>query len=144
MDLAHKAASGAHFVSEAYTAQEMGQPLTRQIIDTDGPSNINDNFDSYTGTITATDCQIYLDRSNAANFVGCKFENPDQNTWDTYSGGVWASQWTSDRIKIWYWPYGSVPADVLAGTPMPGTTAWGTPRSSVSLHNTDLRERPRC
>jgi hypothetical protein len=96
------------------------------------PSNINNNNDAYTGRITATDCDTRVDSANP-NFVGCKFENDDRATWDNYNGGVWASQWTSDRIKIWFWPYGSVPADVAAGTPSPGSPGWGTPRSSVSL-----------
>jgi hypothetical protein len=98
---------------------------------TEGQSNINENNDVFSGKVATTDCQVRLDSANP-NWTGCKIENPDTKTWDSYTGGVWASQWTSERIKIWYWPYGQVPADVTAGSPVPGA-AWGTPRASVSF-----------
>lgn len=97
---------------------------------TEKSSNINNNRDAMTGQITATNCQTNLDLGAGANFVGCKIEDRDPATYDSYTGGVWASQWTSERIRIWYWPYGRIPADVTAGAPKPAS--WGTPRASVS------------
>ena len=99
---------------------------------TEGQSNINNNRDAMTGRISSTDCQVRLELGASANFEGCKIADPDSSTWDNYGGGVWATQWTSERIKIWYWPYGRVPADVTNGNPVPGSSAWGTPRASVS------------
>ncbi|ESK86240.1 glycoside hydrolase family 16 protein [Moniliophthora roreri MCA 2997] len=40
-------------------------------------------------------------------------------------GGAYAGEVTSQGVKIWFWPRGSIPADVEAGTPVPST--WGTP-----------------
>jgi hypothetical protein len=45
-------------------------------------------------------------------------------------GGVYATEWTADHISIWYWPQASVPADVKAGTPNPGSQAWGPPQAN--------------
>ncbi|KAJ8130239.1 hypothetical protein O1611_g3394 [Lasiodiplodia mahajangana] len=46
-------------------------------------------------------------------------------------GGVYALQWTSDAIKIFFFPRtGSIPADIEAGTPNPSN--WGTPTASFS------------
>ena len=43
-------------------------------------------------------------------------------------GGVYATEWTSDHINIWFWPKGSAPADVLGANPNP--TAWGKPTAN--------------
>ncbi|KAK7029619.1 hypothetical protein VNI00_014317 [Paramarasmius palmivorus] len=45
-------------------------------------------------------------------------------TWPN-GGGAYASELSSDGIKIWFWPRGSIPADVEAGAPIP--SSWGTP-----------------
>jgi hypothetical protein len=37
-------------------------------------------------------------------------------------------QWTSDYIKIWFWPRGSIPEDIQAGGPTPDN--WGLPTSN--------------
>lgn len=37
-------------------------------------------------------------------------------------------QWTSDYIKIWFWPRGSIPRDVKAGRPSPD--GWGLPTTN--------------
>ena len=34
-------------------------------------------------------------------------------------------QWESSGVYVWFWPHGSVPADVAAGAPVTGN--WGTP-----------------
>lgn len=56
---------------------------------------------------TATDTQAYGDGFNAVN------------------GGVYATQWTTSAISIWFFPRSSIPTDITAGAPEP--TTWGTP-----------------
>ncbi|KAI9744151.1 MAG: hypothetical protein M1818_002303 [Claussenomyces sp. TS43310] len=46
------------------------------------------------------------------------------------SGGVYATEWTSSYIKIWFFPTGSVPADIAAGIPDP--TGWGLPQANFA------------
>lgn len=39
-----------------------------------------------------------------------------------------SSQWTSELIKIWFFPRSAIPADITAGTPDP--TGWGIPTAN--------------
>jgi hypothetical protein len=47
---------------------------------------------------------------------------------DAAGGGVYATQWTSSGIMIWYFRHGSVPADIRQGKPNPAR--WGTPAAN--------------
>jgi hypothetical protein len=47
------------------------------------------------------------------------------NAFNTNYGGVSATQWDSDFIRVWFWPSGTTPDDIKAGTPNP--TTWGLP-----------------
>ena len=38
-------------------------------------------------------------------------------------GGVYATEWTSDHINIWFWPKGQAPSDVTGANPNPA--GWG-------------------
>lgn len=40
-------------------------------------------------------------------------------------GGVYAWEWTSEFIAVWFFPRGGIPEDIAAGTPDP--TLWGLP-----------------
>ncbi|PFH58663.1 hypothetical protein XA68_13409 [Ophiocordyceps unilateralis] len=55
-------------------------------------------------------------------------------------GGVYATEWTSDHIAVWFFPRSAVPPDVTAGRPDP--TSWGTPMArfagcDIDSHFTD-------
>jgi len=43
-------------------------------------------------------------------------------------GGVYATEWNSDHINIWFWPKGQAPSDATGANPDP--TAWGTPAAN--------------
>jgi hypothetical protein len=52
-------------------------------------------------------------------------------------GGVYATEWTSDSINIWFWPRNLVPGDMSIDSPVP--TEWGTPTASfVSNGNSTI------
>lgn len=40
-------------------------------------------------------------------------------------GGVYAMEWTSDYISMYFFPRGSIPSDITAGSPTP--SSWGSP-----------------
>ncbi|KAI9841581.1 MAG: hypothetical protein M1838_003512, partial [Thelocarpon superellum] len=40
-------------------------------------------------------------------------------------GGVYAMEWTNERISIWFFPRAAIPTNVLSATPDPST--WGVP-----------------
>lgn len=55
--------------------------------------------------------------TTTANAYGTPFNNN--------GGGVYAMQWESSGIYVWFWPHASVPGDITAGTP--NTANWGLP-----------------
>ncbi|RVX73283.1 hypothetical protein B0A52_02925 [Exophiala mesophila] len=44
-------------------------------------------------------------------------------------GGVYVMQWTSEYIKIWMFPRGQIPEDIVSGHPNPST--WGIPQAHM-------------
>ena len=54
---------------------------------------------------------------------------------DAAGGGVYATEWTSDFIKIWYFQKGQVPADIANGNPNP--SGWGMPAANFAGCNFD-------
>ncbi|KEF55711.1 uncharacterized protein A1O9_08461 [Exophiala aquamarina CBS 119918] len=77
-----------------------------------------------TGTLQTTDCNI-----NTGGLVGCSINSTSPSTYGTgfnqQGGGVYATEWTSDAVTIWYFARNSIPSDVLTGTPQPAL--WGPP-----------------
>jgi len=71
------------------------------------------NSDCNTGS-GGTGCGVTTTTSNA---YGTSFNNN--------GGGVYAMQWESSGVYVWFWPHGSVPSDVTAGQPVTGN--WGLP-----------------
>lgn len=49
---------------------------------------------------------------------------------DAAGGGIYATQWTSSFIKIWYFPYNSEPADLKSGNPNP--SSWPEPAANFA------------
>ncbi|RAL58675.1 hypothetical protein DID88_002981 [Monilinia fructigena] len=70
-------------------------------------SNCNSNS-GYNG------CGVLTNKSNAYG-----------NGFNNVGGGVYAMQWESSGIYVWFWPRGSIPADIMAGAPVAGN--WGLP-----------------
>jgi hypothetical protein len=56
--------------------------------------------------------------------TGTSYGTPFDNT----GGGVYATQWTSTQIKIWYFARNSIPSDIKNGAPNPSN--WGTPQAN--------------
>jgi hypothetical protein len=93
------------------------------------------NSNSASGTVTLeTDCN-----DNNAN-TGCGVSTSDSSNYGTgfnaAGGGVYAMQWSSDGIYVWFWSRGSIPGDVSGGTPDP--TGWGAPTAAFSGSGCDF------
>ncbi|CAK9000092.1 unnamed protein product [Durusdinium trenchii] len=59
---------------------------------------------------------------------GCQVEGPNNSggaAFNDQGGGVYATQWTSEGIKIWMWPRSQIPQDITAGEP--DSLTWGEP-----------------
>jgi hypothetical protein len=89
-----------------------------------GPGCVINNAGSLPGTTTLeTNCN-----ANSAH-NGCSVSTSDTRNFGTgfnaVGGGVYAMQWESSGVYVWFFPRGSVPADITSGAPK--TTNWGLP-----------------
>lgn len=110
---------------------ECSQPTADKFTDDGYQSDVSNLGDSAANLVT-TNCNVETGDPNNLNYEGCKYVDGDASTYGTtYPGGVWAMQWTSNGIKVWFWRYGQVPSDVTAGKPKVSSN-WGTPRAHVS------------
>ena len=82
----------------------------------------------FSGTAETTDCGPSDDNK------GCAISSQDDNSFgsgfNAGGGGVYATEWTSEGISVWFWPRSSIPADILSGKPNP--SAWGTPSAKFA------------
>ena len=83
------------------------------------------NNGQYAGTMTTQDCNVAA--PGQSDNAGCQINTPNTASYGTgfnaQGGGVYATEWTSSSISIWFFPRGSVPSDVSSGNPDP--TGWG-------------------
>lgn len=90
------------------------------------------------GTPNGDDCQYYVDTSS--NGAGCVAFDPNPNSYgggfNANGGGVYAMEWTSEAIKVWFFPRGAIPADITSGTPQP--SGWGLPFSIYNGPQCDI------
>ncbi|KAG4272946.1 endo-1,3(4)-beta-glucanase [Fusarium proliferatum] len=84
-----------------------------------GPGcNVNIEGSDQTTLQTGDDC-------NAPGGCGQIMANSQSygDGFNNIKGGVYATEWTSEYIAIWFFPRGSVPNDIRMGHPEPGS--WG-------------------
>ena len=81
----------------------------------------------FSGTVATTNCDV-KDSGQPEN-AGCGITSPDTTSFgagfNANRGGVYATEWTSQAIKIWFFPRSKIPSDIDAKTPSPST--WGQP-----------------
>ena len=81
------------------------------------------------GSVVTGNCYQYdPNQSNSGCGVTDTRANVYGGGFNSIGGGVYAMEWTHDAIKIWFFPRQSIPGDIQAGTPNPGS--WGTPTSN--------------
>ncbi|KAK4943663.1 hypothetical protein LTR10_016760 [Elasticomyces elasticus] len=88
------------------------------------------NSSEFSGELFTANCDINAP-DQPAN-AGCSIADTSNLTFGTdfnaAGGGVYATEWTSESIKIWFFPRGSSPDDIASSTPDPEAN-WGTPNS---------------
>ena len=81
----------------------------------------------HTGTTITKNCDVNAPGQDAN--VGCAVHDYNAQSygagWNGGGGGVYAMEWTSGHIKVWWWPRHAVPPDALGKTPEP--YGWGPP-----------------
>lgn len=86
----------------------------------------------YSGTASTTNCDV-KDPKQPEN-AGCGISSPDTISFgadfNANRGGVYATEWTSQAIKIWFFPRAKIPQDIESGTPNP--SGWGQPTAQFA------------
>lgn len=81
-----------------------------------------------TGAQSLYNCAL----DSASGASGCDVNAVEANTYgagfNTATGGVYAMEWTSKSIKVWFFPRGRIPASITADAP--DTATFGTPNSN--------------
>lgn len=71
------------------------------------------------------------DSTDCASGIGCSVQGKS-GTYGTgfnqNGGGVYAMEWTSDKINIFYFARSDVPVDITTGNPDPAN--WGLPQAN--------------
>jgi len=85
------------------------------------------NTGTFTGRLNTTDC--YVNALDQANNVGCQITASESTTYgigfNTIKGGIYATEWTSSYISIYFFPRTQVSADIDCNNPDAST--WGPP-----------------
>lgn len=72
--------------------------------------------------------------------IGCGQSTIDvRNYGDIFNlngGGVYATEWTSDHIAVWFFARGEIPHDITTGVPNPAS--WGLPSAKFSGQGCDI------
>jgi len=80
-----------------------------------------------TGQAQNLDC--WVSDPKQSNNAGCGVTSASTQSYgqgfNNNGGGVYAMQWSSAGINIWFFPRNNIPADVTSATPTPST--WPTP-----------------
>ncbi|KAJ5106257.1 hypothetical protein N7456_002932 [Penicillium angulare] len=103
------------------------------------------NNSGFSGTLDTSNC--YVEASGQSSNAGCAITDSSTQSYgdgfNSAGGGVYATEWTSSAINIYFFPSSSIPSDITAGTPDP--TTWGTPSASfagscdISSHFSNLQ-----
>jgi len=87
------------------------------------------------GSTLSTDCNSA--NGNNGN-QGCAVQAQNPNSFGTgfnnNGGGVWAAQWETSGVFIWFFQRNQIPQDIKTGNP--NTAGWGTPGASFPFSGT--------
>jgi hypothetical protein len=93
---------------------------------------IGSDTTQFSGTVTTGNCDVAA-KGQSKN-VGCSIESASKQSYgaglNQNGGGVFATQWNSDGINIYFFPRGAIPEDVLTADPIP--SSWGKPAARFS------------
>ncbi|KAL6251593.1 hypothetical protein RBB50_001803 [Rhinocladiella similis] len=84
----------------------------------------------FSGELVTADCDV--NAPDQPKNAGCSIGDSSNLTFgadfNSAGGGVFATEWTSQFIKIWFFPRGNFPDDIVSSSPNPSQN-WGTPNS---------------
>lgn len=85
------------------------------------------NNSGFSGSLSTSNC--YVNAAGQSSNAGCGINSASSSSYgsgfNSAGGGVYAMEWTSSYIQTFFFPPGSIPADITSGSPNP--SGWGTP-----------------
>ncbi|MCJ1404888.1 hypothetical protein MMC11_008114 [Xylographa trunciseda] len=103
------------------------QTTNSMTLHTSDGCSANSPASAFTGQQNTYNC--YINAANQSANEGCGFSATASNSYGTgfnsNGGGVYALEWTSSYIQIFFWPAGTAPSDALGDAPNP--SSWGRP-----------------
>ncbi|RVX69220.1 hypothetical protein B0A52_07196 [Exophiala mesophila] len=97
-----------------------------------GPGCSIQNSGLFEGQISTPNCDVAA--NGQATNAGCQIHSGNKASYgagfNANQGGVFATEWTSSHISIWFFPRGGIPSDISAGNPDP--SGWGQPAGSFT------------
>lgn len=92
----------------------------------------------FSGSVETQNCDVKA--QGQPDNAGCSIKSGDNKSYgagfNDNNGGVYATEWTSDAISIWFFPRGAVPDGVTGDNPDPST--WGTPSAKWVKDSCDI------
>ncbi|KAK7191012.1 hypothetical protein DPSP01_007814 [Paraphaeosphaeria sporulosa] len=93
-----------------------------------------------TGTVKTKNC--YINAAGQTSNAGCGVDDKSASSFGTplnpKFGGIYAMQWTSTGIKIWFFPRDSIPYNMYGNNPDP--SLWGTPSANFAGSGCDFNK----
>ncbi|OAL28501.1 hypothetical protein AYO20_09449 [Fonsecaea nubica] len=90
------------------------------------------NTGAFSGTLETDDCDTAA--PDQPSNAGCSMRSQDTNSYgngfNSNGGGVYATEWTSEAISIWFFPRNAIPSDITSGNPDP--SGWGLPQGQFT------------
>ena len=90
------------------------------------------NNEGFTGRLETSNC--YVQAPGQSNNAGCGIADTSTASYgggfNAAGGGVFATEWTSNAIKVWFFSRPDVPSDIANGQPDP--SGWGTPTAAFA------------
>ncbi|KIV92814.1 hypothetical protein PV10_04080 [Exophiala mesophila] len=107
------------------------QSANSMALHTDAGCSISHTGD-FSGTLSTDNCDVAA--PGQGTNVGCAIHSQDSSSFgqgfNNNGGGVFATEWTSDYISIWFFSRGAIPSDISGGNPDPSN--WGLPAAKFA------------
>ncbi|KAI4724864.1 hypothetical protein E4T49_07406 [Aureobasidium sp. EXF-10728] len=98
--------------------------------------NCTMKFQNQTGWANGHDCAV-----SSGGAAGCATGSNDNTGYgdgfNANGGGVYAMQWTSEFMKVWFFPRNAIPASISSGSPSPALD-FGTPVGNFDGGSCDI------
>lgn len=90
------------------------------------------NTGAFSGSLETANCDV--NAAGQATNAGCSIRSADDSSFgsgfNSNGGGVYATEWTSEAVSIWFFSRDAIPSDITSGNPDP--SGWGLPQGQFT------------